>query len=352
MRVKELIITFTVIIFCGCVTTRASYDVNRFKNSAADSTNIGQRFVDTFEYEKAIEHYRESLKFNILADNIPGMIKNFVDFAKVYILMADYTKAEDYIQRGFNLSNQEPSYQVERGLLFSIYGDLEFNRQNYDTALQHYEEAIRIFEHEKKPERLANALIGKAKIALKNNRTDEALAELLTARTILEDLYSKLVIRNLSTLSSVYYSIGNIYFRSERYSESLENLQKAMEIDKTIENSGAIADDYFALAFVYKRLGDEVKYYDYMVRSRYIYGAINTTVKYIETTRYIADYLKENNRLKEYYDELFKLQAIVPAAQKPALVQEIKDLFQRSDINEYFSATEVTGILNYFRTNP
>ncbi|MFN4245025.1 MAG: tetratricopeptide repeat protein [Brevinematia bacterium] len=81
--------------------------------------------IDVFEAEKFLILYAKSFKsYNI-----------FLEIARVYILMKDYRKAKEFLDRALTIERSDR-------MLYYLYGEYYFNVGDYDSAIRNLEKAI------------------------------------------------------------------------------------------------------------------------------------------------------------------------------------------------------------------
>jgi len=77
-------------------------------------------------------------------------------------------------------------------------------------------------------------------------------------------------------IASNYYMISSVYSEKGKYEIALDYINKALEMDKYVENSLGIAKDYRAMGIISKKIGKESDAYTYFKNSLFIYRSIKT----------------------------------------------------------------------------
>lgn len=315
IKISRIIVIIILLIIFGCKTGQKNViAVNDIKNRASDNTKTANSFVKSHNLDKALVFYQDALNLNLIADNVSGIIMNTSDIAKVYFLQGKYQQALDKYQEAFNLIEDERNYlkkaknlyEREEAFLLNSLGEAYYLLDDYENAREFFLQAMNLEIHLGNEENQALISMNLAKILSSQDKFDEAVQELLIATAKLEALFDKNKLNNNKSLSLAYYTIAQNFSKDSKYNKAFEYLLKALTIDRQIENSSGIADDYYALGIVSEHSKEYEKALSFYKKCGKIYRILDYLDMYIKTTERIAsvnlimkDYEKyiDNNEL-------------------------------------------------------
>ncbi len=317
MRVQEKkifnIILLVLLIGCSTVSKKVTYENNKFKNNAKDYTKMANELVQKFEYSKALEYLKESLKYNIIADNFEGIIKNYLDIAKVYILLKDKDTTLFYYEEALKFFNNEETNYKNKFLeadLYTSLGEGYYLLNDYTKARDSFDKALQIEKLFNREENIANIYYYISRIEKNSNNISKSLEYLLMAETILEKLYKDKKLNNINKLANIYYSIGINYFKNQKFSDAKKYIFKALDIDRMTENSSGIADDYYALAMLSEKENNLDKALFYFKKAKNIYKLIEYFENYKEVMKKIIDIQYNLTLYRDYIESIKEIISI------------------------------------------
>lgn len=346
-----IVVFLSISVGCSTVSEQVVIESNSLKNLASDNTRVANDFLKRYEYNKALIYYREALKYNIMSDNIPGIIKNYADIGKVHVLMKQYDEALDYYQKALDRINQEGegSYRGEEAYIMNGLGETYYFMRNFEAAERFYQLSLDIERSLMNTENQAIVLQNLAKIKRSNGSYAEALDDFLKSASLLEPLFRKKELEDLKNLSLIYYSIALTYSKLHKYEEGFSFVEKALKIDKIIENSSGIADDYFAMGMLSKRMERLDRALLYFERSRELYYLLNYIDQYIELSGIVAELYLESGRFKEYYESKVIVYKLSTGELKVQTRKELYGILQRPEIMDLLSESQINDIKVKYR---
>ncbi|MBN2547409.1 MAG: tetratricopeptide repeat protein [Spirochaetes bacterium] len=343
---KHLII-FTYILYylsCFSLGEKVTYEVNDIKNQASENSKTANYFLNRYEYDKALDFFNKALNLNIMVDNISGIIKNYVDIGKVYLLKKNYNQSLNFLISAENIIKINRTYKEEQAYLFATLGEYHYNLKNYDKSREYFNKAIDIENSLGNIENNAMLMQSIAKIERSTGNIEGSLNSFLKAAKILQNLYNTKRLRNIKNLSLIYYSIGQSYSKLNKYDHAGNYIRKALYFDKLIENPNGIADDYYALAVINEKLAKSIdRVLFYYEKSRAIYRFLDDVNQYTLLTNITANLYYKKNDFRKYYEyksEEFKLNLYKTDIQKK-IINEIFELMDHKDINGIFTKEEI-----------
>ncbi len=195
------------------------------------------------DFQKALSYAQEGIRLSNKVDYKKGVAEGSLMAARSCIYLSKMEEGLVY------LSEAEEIYQA----LMDTSGLADVTRAKGIIVLNlaKYDEAIALFEEGAKLSRIAGDLaeeafcimdIGIAYIYLSGR--EKALEYFLTALKIAEKSSDKNAIGNVKN------SIGQIYYEQEKYQETKQMMEEALELALEIDNPILISDCYFYLARV------------------------------------------------------------------------------------------------------
>ncbi|RLC49159.1 MAG: hypothetical protein DRH57_00475 [Candidatus Cloacimonadota bacterium] len=182
---------------------------------------------DEKDPDKALENFKKELELH------PDNAEAYMFIAKIYGQKDDYTKAYENAQ-------QAEKYGWDKKEIDMLYktiwakshnkGITEYNAENYDKALEHFDLAITIFPDSVKSEKM------KAATLVKLNKEKDAMA-----------IYTKIAEKYPNDTSS-RIQLGNYYAKEKDYQNAVKYYKQAVDIEP--ENSTIL----YNLAISYSNL--------------------------------------------------------------------------------------------------
>jgi tetratricopeptide (TPR) repeat protein len=292
-----------VFFSCSTVKKEITYKRNELKNQAADSARNANQFLDKYDYQQAVFFLNEALKYNTMADNISGMIINYADIGKVYLLwnkldlgFANYNKALEIALE----EDRQNNVKVELAYVYNGIGEADFLLEKYADAEIFFNKALDVEKLLGNEENQASIKVNLAKIYNINKNTQKSLEYFLEALSILEKLYENKKLENIKNLPSTYYSIAKKYYDLGNYGKAVEYAKKAYQIDREIENSSGIAYDYFIFGKIYEKsdVNEALKYY---LKAKDLYYLLGDKSQYVSTQNSMAKIYYSQNEFQDYY---------------------------------------------------
>ncbi len=254
-----LIILASIIFLSGCSTTAKLQPGERVekKNRAAEYASFGSRYYDEAQYNQALDFFFLALKQNILVDNDKGIIESYNSIGKTYLAAGKIDSAEKYYNKAMEIAVvfDDPHLLIR---CKNNAGEIFLARKEFASALSLFNEAYTSVKDPEKSEDAAVLLhnIGVAQKRLGNY--SEAETSLLKALKINENK-NKIKEAALDT-----YILASLFSKESLYPEALKYINKALDLDKLIENSFGIAQDLYAKGIIQQKTGAlEEAYYTF-----------------------------------------------------------------------------------------
>lgn len=162
---------------------------------------MGMLYYTTEDYENAIRYYEKALEVAQADNNLVNACIYLDNMAEAHGLLKRYDQAFEHLKKAFYIAQNEQD-TLSLIPLYERYARLYAEMGNFERATLKIEEGIRLctkFEHLKDRN---NLIFAKAELHLKEGKM--ALAE-KTFLSVDENLI------NVSSLTKVFYELGNIY---------------------------------------------------------------------------------------------------------------------------------------------
>jgi tetratricopeptide (TPR) repeat protein len=286
-----IIIAVIISLSCSTVRKEITYKRNDLKNLAADNAKTANQFLDTYNYEKAVVFLNEALKYNKMADNISGVITNYADIGKVYLLWNKLDKGYENYNTALDIALEESkkrNMKTELAYVYNGIGEAGLLLGKYADAEQFFGMALEVEKQLANDENQALIKVNLAKIYSINSNPQKSLEFLLEAIVILEKLYANNKLENIKNFPSTYYSIAKKYYDLNNYGKALEYAKKAYEIDKEIENASGIAYDYFIYAKIYEKTDVDEALKNYL-KAKDLYYILDDLSQYVSVSNSLAN---------------------------------------------------------------
>jgi tetratricopeptide (TPR) repeat protein len=348
---STIILPFLLLIpFFSCLSIQQNpYEQNDIKNLASEKTKTANQFMSRYDYEKALQFYREALKYNMMVDNVSGVIRSRADIGKVFILQGKFDEALSIFEEGHKISLEDNRYKIERAYVLNAKGEAYYYLEDMGNAIKYFQMALALESSLGNQENQALIILNIAKVERKMGNHQRALDSLQKARRLLEGLYKKSELNNLKTLSLVYYSIGQSYSKLGNFTSAANAINLALEIDKLIENASGIADDYYALGVIASKTENGSEALKFYKKSRDIYFILDNKEQYAVLSFLIGEiYFFQGEMQKAYENYQFAFKLSENDKKREAAVR-ILQIIEEDETNEFFSVTEKKYMRNLYK---
>ncbi len=349
-----------------------------FKKGIAESLkNMGLVYSLSSNTKKALECYLESLTILNETGDKKEIIQTLAGTAELYKKQKNFDKAIEFYSSAFKLSEeiaaselsvnkgeQNENKRNEADLIFRI-GDLYQNKNEFDTSLKHFFKALKIYEALKDEIGIADVSVSIGTVYYSKSNQDksqsvvfigihkEATAYLLKAKKIYQKNNNKQgIIRaddrlayisagqleygkgleyafeglklsketnDEATASSLYHTIGNIYYAQGNYKSALEYLERCYEGAKNSDNKNYLSELYLSFARTNAKLNNYKNAYEFYL----LYSDMKDTLLSELTGKQIMEInakydsekkdkqlLKKESEIKQQHAETEKQQTI------------------------------------------
>lgn len=184
--------------------------------------NLGY-FYGTFEdFPKSIESFRKAEEFALELNNEKRLAGIYNNLGLMYHYMGQYDKANNYNFKSLNLSNKIGDKSV--GYTHINIG-LNYNKEgNYEKSLEHYRNALVLFQESNKKQYIALVIKSIGDIYLDTKKYDSALLYYNKSYLIYKEL------DDLESMSRYFMVLGIIDYEKKEFAIAELNFHKAINI--------------------------------------------------------------------------------------------------------------------------
>jgi tetratricopeptide (TPR) repeat protein len=178
-----------------------------------------------------------------------------------YTLLLSKTPSDSLIKTIDSLIYLEDLPEETKALFFLKRGTWFLVMQDDKTAILNYEKALEIFKKNDNKKNLAKTYwhLGSANAFLSKKKI--AFDQLMIARDLCIEIKDSLI------LSKVNSSISHTYFLYNDYSNAIDYIFKAIELNKILKDSLGLSSSYNNLAILYRNTNDFEKALDFNLKS-------------------------------------------------------------------------------------
>jgi len=346
-----LIISF---LNCSSLDKSIKYDRNDLKNAAADNSKSANDAIERFEYQKAIEYLKASLRYNMMVDNIHGIVINYANFGRTYLLTKDYTQSLDYYYKALDRVLEESSkidLRVEKAYIVNGIGETYFILGDMVSSEFFFNMALKEEINLKNEENQALIKVNLAKVYSTRKDNKKALEYLISAEMFFDKLYKQKKLKNIKYMPYTYYSIARRYLALNDSQKALEYVKKAVIYDRLIENPSGIADDYYMIARINDKydVDESIKYYN---KAKELYKYLENVPDYTTVAKNLSEIYYNSKNYIEYYYQIKEVFLLTKGEEKIKAGKNILELFEDKNTSNLFSDEEIKTMTEKIKSVP
>ena len=223
--------------------------------------------------------------------------------------------------------NGEINLDKEKSFVYNGLGESFLLNGEYEKAEKNFNDALK-FNIGDEEKALIDTNIGR--IYFNNKEYGKALDHFSHSLSIYEKLYSEYKLSSAKNYSFILYFVARSNHRSNKHDIALQYIKKALEIDKLIENSSGIADDYFIMARIYEKsdIDNSIKYYS---KAKAIYRLIDDLNQYLNVSNVLASLHLKKKEFKEFFVIKKEVFLLSKADEKNNIGKEIAELLNNEE---------------------
>ncbi|WP_456461208.1 LuxR C-terminal-related transcriptional regulator [Lutibacter sp.] len=195
-------------------------------------SGIGNVFIDTKEYEKALHYFKRVYAIDVKKKNVRGQEYSLSNIGEAYLYQKSFDSAYFYINKALMLTKKYKHKQSE-AIRYNLLGLLFQKKGEYQKSTNFYKEAIPLFTKENNIRYLSNTLINVGKNQLHLGEYKNAIENITIG------LNSAKTIKSKENISLGYNALVDYYTITKNYKEALNSHKIATAFNDSIVNEAS-----------------------------------------------------------------------------------------------------------------
>ena len=296
----KILLLFVLVCFGGC-KKESRLDHAQSKESItaliknADNANLSLK--------ERLDVAMKADSLSLLIDDKTEHLQSQKLIGTLYLKSGDLNLAFTYFERTVGLAKSLSDYETE-GAAFNNLGIICNERSSYDSALQFYENANKIFRNKGYMSRLAQGLVNVGIVYKNQSNFDEAFKITLDAAKVFDSLNEK------KDLAAAYTTLGNTLKNLNRLNEALGYHQLALQLRNAEKDSTGIPATLHNIANIYRIQGEYQKalvYYQSALAIKGKQGLSKTTGATVDNIGEVYFDLQEYDKAEYYFKKALNL---------------------------------------------
>jgi tetratricopeptide (TPR) repeat protein len=183
-----------------------------------------------------------------------------------YIFLLKYDLARDYLIQAEVNALKAPMTQENKALIADILHDLAMNNHHAgwdkEVSMVYLDRALEMLMGTRYLQRRGVYLMGKGNVRFNQERVEEALQYYIQAEAFLNDAES------FGNPAAILCNIGMCYANLGRIEDAEPNLMRALDLRMRLGSYWEIANSYYNLFLFYRIKGDLAKAYEMLLTAR------------------------------------------------------------------------------------
>jgi len=255
---------------------------------------LGEIFLDTGQWDEAIDIYIKLLEYNIQSTDINYEL--YKNLGQYYNYKRDYDNSQTYLNKALEIA-KEASNTIDIAIILGILGDLEYDIGNFDIAVKTFNKELSLFKEQEDNQGIAIAEGHLGMVLLQKGNLDQALNHFKKQYTISKkndsknvilaalgnialiynirgeydkslEIYKEVIttaedIYNLRSQGQTYGNIGIIHKNMKNYKEAEKNYTKQLKIANKIDDKHLQTTAYSGFAVIHQQIGNFDKALEY-----------------------------------------------------------------------------------------
>lgn len=273
-----------------------------YEHEADISYNLCAIFYFLGDYQKQLFHAKESLKISVENNYKIGQANAYNGIGLAYSVTDDNLKAIDYYAKGKEIAESINNTNTLLKILDGL-GQAHLQLENFDKALEYNSQCLHLANQDGSENIASYALDGIGDIYLKKGDTEKALINLKKALKLREKLDFK------SGLAQTHYHLAEAYLSAGDDKRAVHHLDETVKISDAINSHDHLAKAYLLLAEIAENNNDLEKHIAFFkayhkAQNEHNQEAESKKLKTFELNGKLEQMQKENNRLKNYYQDV------------------------------------------------
>jgi tetratricopeptide (TPR) repeat protein len=261
---------------------------------AAILTNIGNAYLQSGEYNKALDNYISAEKIYEEVKDIRGEIQTIINIGYVYELQNLIDKALNQYELSLNISKENQFKNLEAqayGHIASVY----YVQKNKEKAIEYMTLSLNTNQEINNIQGVMECLNNIAVIYQEQRKYSEALHNFRIALKYARNTGIK------PDVIAVLHNIALVYMDGKKYNEAVRYLDSSVVIAKNIKDFEKLQEVYSTLSDIYKEQNNIEKAFEYFQLSAAAKDSLinqNRDKQFIEmSTKYDTEKKETENKL-------------------------------------------------------
>lgn len=199
------------------------------KSIAIANNGIGNIFVDTREYEKALEYLKKGVRYHISHNNSRNQEIGLSNIGEVYILKKQYDSAFYYIDKAMKISVQTKN-TIGVAIKNSLFGRLFQKKHDYLKSVELFDKAIPDLKKYNNKWYFCNTLINKGISQIELDDYKKGVVNINEGIVLAKELNST------ENIALGYKALVNYYTKKNDYKKALSVFKKSTNFYDSIIN--------------------------------------------------------------------------------------------------------------------
>lgn len=189
--------------------------------------NVGTVFKELGQYDIALDHIELASKLSNQINDIDGLAYTYYEIGDIYLRSNKYDESEKALFKALSIAREQDINILEPDIISRI-ARLYLRKGEFQTAYTYYDSVEMLHAKTQNEYGLAEAILGKGRVSLKQKKFDEAANQILESLNISKRINARtLEIECYRTLSQLYEERED-YKSALAYTKQSEILQDSL----------------------------------------------------------------------------------------------------------------------------
>ncbi len=258
--------------------------------------NIGNSYVQTGDYPRAMENYIEAEKIYDGKKDMGGRALTFMNIGYIFQLQNLPDKATTKYESGLLIAKDANRKDIE-AQIYGHLGGLSYSLNNKAKALEYFSLSLKTNQEINNIPGIMEGLNNTAVVYQELGRYEEALQNFRIDLKYAEKTGIK------KDVIAVLHNIGLVYKDGKKYNEAFRYLDSSVILAKNIKDFENLREIYTTLSEIYKAQNNVDKVFDYLILSS---AAKDSSINQARDKQFFEMNTKYDTEKKEAENKLLK----------------------------------------------